>query len=47
MSNLIVLAFDTGNDAEQMRDDLMRLQKVHIIGLDDAAVAVRNKEGKV
>ncbi len=39
MSNLIVLAFDTGNDAEQMRDDLMRLQKVHIIGLDDAAVA--------
>jgi uncharacterized membrane protein len=47
MSNLVVLAFDTENGAEQMRDDLMRLQKEHLIGLDDAAVAVRNKEGKV
>jgi len=47
MSNLIVLAFDTENGAEQMKDDLMRLQKAHLIGLDDAAVAVRNKEGKV
>ena len=32
MSSLIVLAFDTENGAEQMRDDLMRLQKVHLIG---------------
>ena len=47
MSNLIVLAFDTENGAEQMRDDLMRLQEVHLIGLDDAAIAVRNKDGKV
>jgi uncharacterized membrane protein len=47
MSNLVVLAFDTENGAEQMSDDLMRLQKEHLIGLDDAAVAVRNKEGKV
>jgi uncharacterized membrane protein len=47
MSNLVVLAFDTETGAEQMRDDLMRLQKEHLIGLDDAAVAVRNKDGKV
>jgi uncharacterized membrane protein len=47
MSNLIVLAFDDETGAEQMRDDLMHLQKEHLIGLDDAAVAVRNKDGKV
>jgi uncharacterized membrane protein len=47
MSNLVVLAFDSETDAEQMRDDLMRLQKEHLIGLDDAAVAVRDKDGKV
>jgi uncharacterized membrane protein len=47
MSNLIALAFDNETDAEQMRDDLMRLQKEHLIGLDDAAVAIKDKEGKV
>jgi uncharacterized membrane protein len=47
MSNLVVLAFDTETGAEQMRDDLMLMQKEHIIGLEDAAVAVRNQEGKV
>jgi len=47
MSNLVVLAFDTETGAEQMRDDLLQMQKEHIIGLDDAAVAVRDKEGKV
>ncbi len=47
MANLVVLAFDTETGAEQMRDDLLQLQKEQIIGLDDAAVAVRDKEGKV
>jgi len=47
MSNLVVLAFDTETGAEQMRDDLIQLQKEHVIGLDDAAVAVRNQDGKV
>ncbi len=47
MSNLVVLAFDTESGAEQMRDDLIQLQKEHVIGLDDAAVAVRGQDGKV
>lgn len=34
MSNLVALAFDTETGAEQMRDDLIQLQKEHIIGLD-------------
>ncbi len=47
MANLVVLAFDTETGADQMRDDLIRMQNEHIIQLDDAAVAVRNKDGKV
>ncbi len=47
MANLVVLAFDTETGADQMRSDLLRMQKEHIIDLEDAAVAVRNKEGKV
>jgi uncharacterized membrane protein len=43
----VVLAFDTETDAGKMRDDLLKLQKEHLIGLEDAAVVVRNKEGKV
>ncbi len=47
MSDLVVLAFDTETSAGQMRDDLLKLEKEHLIGLEDAAVVVRNKEGKV
>ena len=47
MSDLVVLAFDTETGAGQMRDDLLKLEKEHLIGLEDAAVIVRNKEGKV
>ena len=42
MSDLVVLAFDTEAGAGQMRDDLLKLQKEHLIGLEDAAVVVRN-----
>jgi uncharacterized membrane protein len=47
MANLVVLAFDTETGAEQMRDDLIKLQKEQIIGLEDAAVAVKHMDGKV
>jgi uncharacterized membrane protein len=47
MSDLVVLAFDTETGAEQLRDDLIKLQKEHLIGLEDAAVAVRHQDGKV
>lgn len=46
MSDLIVLTFKTETGAEEMRDDLMRLQKEHLITLDDAAVVVRKPDGK-
>jgi len=46
MSDLIVLTFKTETGAEEMRDDLMRLQKEHLITLDDAAVVVRKLDGK-
>ncbi len=47
MSNLFALTFDTETGAEEMRNDLLQMQKEHLIGLEDAAVAVRNKNGKV
>jgi len=47
LSDLVVLAFDTETGAEQLRDDLIQLQKEHLIGLEDAAVAVRHQDGKV
>lgn len=47
MSDLVVLAFDTETGAEEMRDDLMRLQKQKIIELEDAAVVVRKQDGIV
>jgi uncharacterized membrane protein len=46
MSELIVLTFKTETGADEMRDDLMRLQKEHLITLDDAAVVVRKQDGK-
>ena len=46
MSDLIVLTFKTETGAEEMRDDLMRLQKEHLITLDDAAIVVRKQDGK-
>jgi uncharacterized membrane protein len=47
MSDLVILAFDTQTGAGQMRNDLVKLEGEHLIGLEDAAVIVRNKEGKV
>jgi uncharacterized membrane protein len=47
MSNLVVLSFDNETGAEQMRDDLLKMQKEHLIGLDDAAVVVKGQDGKV
>lgn len=47
MSDLVVLAFKNENDAFTMRDKLIDLQKQKVISLQDAAVVVRNQEGKV
>jgi len=47
MSDLIVLAFNTEGGAISMRDNLVELQKQHIISLEDAAVVIRRADGKV
>jgi uncharacterized membrane protein len=47
MSTLIVVAFDDETGAFEMRDALKRMQKQHLLKLEDAAVVVRKPDGKV
>ena len=47
MANLVVFAFKDETGAEQMRDELIRMQKMQLISLADAAVVVRRQDGKV
>jgi len=47
MSDLIAIAYDDEFKAEEVRLVLAKLQKQHLIELDDAAVVVKNEEGKV
>lgn len=47
MSDLVVLAFDSEQGAEQVRDVLAGMQQRHLITLADAAVVVRKQDGKV
>jgi hypothetical protein len=47
MSDLVVLAFDSEDGAEQVRDVLAGMQQRHLITLADAAVVVRKQDGKV
>jgi len=46
MSDLIVLSFDNEASALQMRDKLLGMQKQQIISLADAAIVIRDKNGK-
>jgi uncharacterized membrane protein len=46
MSELIVLAFKTKTGAQEMADDIKNLQKMQLITLEDAAIVVRNDDGK-
>lgn len=47
MSDLVVVAFENEADAEKLQADMKRLQKEHLITLEDAAVVVRKADGKV
>jgi uncharacterized membrane protein len=47
MSDLIAIAYDDEFKAEEVRLTLAKLQKGHLIELEDAAVVVKNAEGKV
>ncbi len=47
MSELIAIAYDDMFKAEEVRLTLAKLQKEHLIELGDAAVVVKDTEGKV
>ncbi|MGL4501757.1 MAG: DUF1269 domain-containing protein [Planktothrix sp.] len=47
MSDLIAIAYDDEYKAEEVRLTLIKLQKEHLIELEDAAVIVKNAEGKI
>jgi uncharacterized membrane protein len=47
MSDLFAIAYDDEFKAEEVRLTLAKLQKEHLIELEDAAVVVKNKDGKI
>jgi len=47
MSNLIAVAFDDEFKAERVRLDLLQMQHEHLMDLEEAAVVVHKKDGKV
>lgn len=47
MSELIVIGYDDAFKAEETRIKLMKMQRDYLIDLEDAVVAVKDKEGKV
>jgi uncharacterized membrane protein len=47
MSELVAVAFDNPGQADEVLDELRRLQKEYLIDLEDAVVAVRRPDGEV
>ncbi len=47
MSQLVVVAFDDEHKADEVLTTLGRLQHDYLIALEDAAVVVRKKDGKI
>lgn len=47
MSELIVVGYDDKFKADEVLNTLNRLQREHLIDLADAAVVVRDEQGKV
>ena len=47
MSDLIAVAFDNEFKAERVRLDLLQMQHEHLVDLEEAAVVVHKKDGKV
>ncbi len=47
MSDLIVIGFDDEHRAEEVRLELLKMQKSYLVDLEDAVVAVKNEDGKV
>jgi uncharacterized membrane protein len=47
MSDLIVVGYSDEHQAEEVRLKLIKMQHEYLVDLEDAVVAVRDKEGKV
>lgn len=47
MSDLIVMAFEDEFSADQVLADLLRLQKAHLVDMEDAVIARKKKDGKL
>jgi uncharacterized membrane protein len=47
MSDLIVIGFDDEFKADEVINDLRKLEREYLIELEDAAIVIRNKDGKV
>ncbi|PAX08857.1 DUF1269 domain-containing protein [Sphingomonas lenta] len=47
MAELVVVAFDTENDADRVLNELNKLRREYLIDLSDAVVAIREPQGKV
>jgi uncharacterized membrane protein len=47
MADLIVIAYDDEYKAEEVRVTLAKLQREHLIELEDAAVVIKTADGKV
>ena len=47
MSDLIVIGFPSEFKADEVLLDLRKLEREYLIDLEDAAIVVRNKDGKV
>ncbi len=47
MSDLIVIGFKDETKADEVLLDLIKLEREYLISLEDAAIVIRNKDGKV
>ena len=47
MSDLVVVCFDDQFKAEEVRLDLLKMQRQHLTDLEDSVVLVRNQKGNV
>lgn len=47
MSDLIVVAYDSEEQADEVRGKLMKLTKEYLLELEDAVIAIKKADGKV
>ena len=47
MSDLIFIAFNSEQKAEEVRDKVLEMQKEYLIELGDAVVAVKDANGRI